>query len=323
MSFLPRSTAFGRFRANLLAFAFGVLSALAGSALADVSCFLPGGPYEAGVPVQVSASTRDESSWPAPYTILWGDGATTSGTASSRQAPPSGEYFYQHDVSASHVYSAAAGGISIVVLLNGESCNTQAFDVLGASTAKALGTQSTVTAVEYFNAALNKYFVTALPNEIAALDGGAFGGMWIRTGRQFNVYALDDAPASSSTVWRFVDTTFGSSHFYTANVAEYDALVSGYVSGWQLEGPVFNAPLPASDGTCPAAPFRSTGCTATARMVYQTKGLPRAAATSRRWRWPDGPRMGNSWASAHRNEGAGGDSRRSEMHGGSPGAALV
>jgi hypothetical protein len=252
MSFLTRSAAFGRFWTNLLAFAFGVfVSTLAGSALADDTCRLSVGPYEAGVPVQVSASTRDEFWWPAPYTILWGDGATTSGIASSRRIPPAGEYFYQHDVSVSHVYPAAAAGITIVVLLNDESCHTQPFDVLGASRAKALAAQATVAAVEYYHAALNKYFVTALPNEIAALDGGAFGGMWIRTGRQFAVYALDDAPASSSTVWRFVDT-FGSSHLYTANVAEYDALVSGDVPGWQLEGPVFSAPLPSSDGTCPA-----------------------------------------------------------------------
>jgi hypothetical protein len=41
-----------------------------------------------------------------------------------------------------------------------------------------------------------------------------------------------------------------SSHVYTANAAEYNALVSGAIAGWQLEGPVFSAPLPASDGTC-------------------------------------------------------------------------
>jgi hypothetical protein len=33
-------------------------------------------------------------------------------------------------------------------------------------------------------------------------------------------------------------------------VVEYNALVNGV--GWQLEGPVFSTPLPASDGTCPA-----------------------------------------------------------------------
>jgi hypothetical protein len=107
-------------------------------------------------------------------------------------------------------------------------------------------------AVEYYYSAWNFYFLTAGPAEIAALDGGAFGGAWQRTGQQFNVYPLAGAPASSSTVFRFFSTIFApkSSHFYTANVAEYNALVNGV--GWQLEGPVFSTPLPALDGTCPA-----------------------------------------------------------------------
>jgi len=110
----------------------------------------------------------------------------------------------------------------------------------------------TAVAVEYYYAAWNFYFVTAAPAEIAALDGGAFGGVWQRTGQQFNVYPLAGAPLSSSTVYRFFSTIFDpkSAHFYTANVAEYNALVNGM--GWQLEGPVFSTPMPASDGTCPA-----------------------------------------------------------------------
>ena len=109
----------------------------------------------------------------------------------------------------------------------------------------------TQTAVEYYYADWNFYFVTSNPDEIAALDGGAFGGVWKRTGQQFNVYPLASAPASGSTVYRFFTTKFAhkSSHFYTANVAEYNALLSGAI--WQLEGPVFSMPAPASDGSCP------------------------------------------------------------------------
>jgi hypothetical protein len=108
-----------------------------------------------------------------------------------------------------------------------------------------------VAAVEYYYAAWNMYFVTAIPAEINVLDGGAYGGVWKRTGRQFNVYSTDGAPGSASTVWRFFSTTFNpkSSHFYTANVAEYNSLLAN--PNWQLEGPVFNTPLPAVDGSCP------------------------------------------------------------------------
>jgi hypothetical protein len=112
----------------------------------------------------------------------------------------------------------------------------------------------TTPAVEYYYAAWNFYFVTAIPGEIAALDGGAFGGVWQRTGQQFNVYPIAGAPASSSPVWRFFSTAFTpkSSHFYTADVTQYNVLVNGVIPGWQLEGPVFNMLLPALDGTCPA-----------------------------------------------------------------------
>ena len=109
-----------------------------------------------------------------------------------------------------------------------------------------------VPAVEYYYAAWNFYFVTAIPAEIAALDGGAFGGVWQRTGQQFNVYSTAGAPAGAATVWRFFSTTFApkSSHFYTGIVAEYNSLLAN--PNWQLEGPVFNTSLPAADGSCPA-----------------------------------------------------------------------
>lgn len=110
-----------------------------------------------------------------------------------------------------------------------------------------------IAAVEYYDSAWNFYFVTADAVEIAVLDGGAFGSAWQRTGQQFNVFPLVGAPASTSTVWRFFSTSFApkSSHFHTANVAEYNALVAENGVGWQLEGPVFNALVPASDGACP------------------------------------------------------------------------
>jgi hypothetical protein len=107
-------------------------------------------------------------------------------------------------------------------------------------------------AVEYYYAAWNMYFVTSIPQEIAVLDGGAFGGVWKRTGLQFNVFATANAPAGAATVWRFFSTTFSpkSSHFYTGILSEYNSLSIN--PNWQLEGPVFNTPMPAADGTCPA-----------------------------------------------------------------------
>jgi hypothetical protein len=95
------------------------------------------------------------------------------------------------------------------------------------------------------------FFVTAIADEIAKLGAGAYVG-WQPSGSQFNVYAADKAPASASPVYRFFSTAFApkSSHFYTADQAEYQALLAN--PDWQLEGRVFDAVLPDADGTCPA-----------------------------------------------------------------------
>ena len=59
-----------------------------------------------------------------------------------------------------------------------------------------------VTAIEYYDAALDHYFVTAFPEEIAALDVGQFPG-WVRTGLGFSVYAAGSGVAGSTPVCRF------------------------------------------------------------------------------------------------------------------------
>ena len=57
--------------------------------------------------------------------------------------------------------------------------------------------ETVVTVVEYYNAALRHFFITANPAEIANLDGGAFGGAWKRTGQTFGAWAMAGRPADS------------------------------------------------------------------------------------------------------------------------------
>jgi len=122
-----------------------------------------------------------------------------------------------------------------------------------------------VRAIEYYYAAWDMYFVTAISDEIAKLDSGVFAG-WARTGLGFNVYSIVNTVTSAAPVWRFFSTAFDpkSSHFYTANQGEYNDLLSN--PGWQLEGPVFNSPLPAGDGSC------ATGTTPVYRLYNQGMG---------------------------------------------------
>ena len=102
-------------------------------------------------------------------------------------------------------------------------------------------------AVEYYYAAWDYYFVTAFQEEIATLDGGAFGGVWQRTGETFNVWPQPN-PSASPTC-RFFSTAFApkSSHFYTPFPAECAALKNS--ADWRSEGVAFYVQIPAAFGT--------------------------------------------------------------------------
>lgn len=108
----------------------------------------------------------------------------------------------------------------------------------------------TATAVEYYYAAWDYYFVSAFADEIAVLDGGAFGGVWKRTGQTFPVWT-DDSSGALATC-RFFSTNFApkSSHFYTPGAGECAGLKSN--PDWQFESISFYLKLPDAAGACPA-----------------------------------------------------------------------
>ncbi len=112
-----------------------------------------------------------------------------------------------------------------------------------------------ISAIEYYDAALDHYFVTALPVEIAALDGGQFPG-WARTGLSFNVYAEGSAVAGFSSVCRFYGSPAAGldSHFYTASALECQQVLARFPGAWLLESyDVLEVFLPdLNTGQCPA-----------------------------------------------------------------------
>ncbi len=119
-----------------------------------------------------------------------------------------------------------------------------------ASLASHTALAQTVPAVEYYYAAWDDYFITAFPDEIALLDGGAFGGVWKRTGETFNVWPT--ATATASPACRFFSTSFSpkSSHFYTPFATECDTVKGN--PDWQFESIAFYIQQAAADGTCGA-----------------------------------------------------------------------
>jgi hypothetical protein len=103
--------------------------------------------------------------------------------------------------------------------------------------------------VEYYNASLDHYFVTADAAEIAMLDDGRLVPGWRRTGFDFKTWAL--GTASGVPACRFFGTPGGGpdSHFFTV-YAEECAIVRANPD-WRFEGLAFQAIAPGV-GTCPA-----------------------------------------------------------------------
>jgi len=119
-----------------------------------------------------------------------------------------------------------------------------------ASVRPAVVSIPTTLAVEYYYADWNYYFMTAFPEEIAVLDGGAFGGVWKRTGESFNVWPANTA--TSSPACRFFSTSFApkSSHFYTPFAAECSTVKAS--PDWQFESIAFHVELAGANGQCGA-----------------------------------------------------------------------
>jgi hypothetical protein len=140
----------------------------------------------------------------------------------------------------------------------------------------ALAATPQTTTVEFFNTGLQHYFVTADAVEALAVDSGAAGPGWVRTGRAFGVWTdAGAAPAGAVPVCRFYSAG-SNSHFYTASAAECTqlralqgsqspaaAVARKAFTGWAYEGNAFLALVPAAGqcgaGTEPVNRFYNAG----------------------------------------------------------------
>ncbi len=121
-----------------------------------------------------------------------------------------------------------------------------AFCGAAATTAQA----AQLDAVEYYHPGMNHFFMTAFPQEIAALDAGQFGG-WQRTGLTFRVKETPEGlpPPQVRPVCRYFSDSFAprSSHFYSALPDECQLLAANPL--WRYEAEAFWVSTPAS-GSC-------------------------------------------------------------------------
>ena len=107
----------------------------------------------------------------------------------------------------------------------------------------------TALAIEYYHAAFDHYFVTAIADEIMKLDNGTFVG-WARTNQSFKVNP--NPQALLAAVCRFFSTSFApkSSHFYTPDAPE--CLIVKANPNWLFEAVVFYMTKADTAGNCPA-----------------------------------------------------------------------
>ncbi|MEO8487205.1 MAG: hypothetical protein ABI585_12805 [Betaproteobacteria bacterium] len=134
-----------------------------------------------------------------------------------------------------------------------------------------VGSATPIAAVEYFHAGFGHYFMTAQADEIAGLDGGAYGGAFTRTGREFDIF--DGPVAGAVPVCRFFTVTFApkSSHFYTADADECAFVKEN--PDWQYEKVAFyvrryNAGCPA--GQVPVYRIYNNGMSGAPNHRYTT-----------------------------------------------------
>ncbi len=128
-----------------------------------------------------------------------------------------------------------------------ELANVAVLSIVGVASANV---PPAVDVIEFYNAPLNHYFLTAVPEEAAAIEQGVVGPHWLRTGLFFRSFAAATATASAIEVCRFFGTPeIGpSAHFYTADPVECAAVKAN--PRWLYEGIAFRAILPFA-GACP------------------------------------------------------------------------
>jgi carboxypeptidase C (cathepsin A) len=144
--------------------------------------------------------------------------------------------------------------------------------------------------VEYYRSDVDHYFMTASPQEQAALDDGVIKG-WARTGQTFLAWTdAARAPADAQPVCRYYGRPEAGldSHFYSAFVDECDAVAARFPLAWQFESPsVFYVQAPdRASGACPAttlAVYRVFDGRADANHRYLTSTALRDTMQARGW----------------------------------------
>jgi len=118
---------------------------------------------------------------------------------------------------------------------------------------RLIGSETTTNVVEFYNTTLNHYFITADPNEASAIDGGAAGPGWSRTGSAWK----SGGPARVCRFYGSPETDPATNqrrgpngHFYTISADECAQVKED--AGWKFESYDFSGWKSQAGGQCAA-----------------------------------------------------------------------
>jgi hypothetical protein len=138
--------------------------------------------------------------------------------------------------------------------------------------------------VEFYNASLDHYFITWLPDEIAKLDAGTAIRGWTRTGKVFRTFA--GPPAEVADICRiYIPPARGDSHFFGRGTRECDDTMARH-SDFVLEDAKFMSMRLPDAGICPyglTQVYRVFSNRADANHRYMTDKGTRAAMVTKGW----------------------------------------
>lgn len=181
----------------------------------------------------------------------WSQGTTEVGSSGS------GLFTFLPESGAYELRGGLFGGESSCSNLAGRDLYSRMDDMLPLVrqylTPDAANPTGQTVVVEFYNASLDHYFITADANEINMLDTGALRG-WVRTGARMLAYS--SATSVANPVCRFyLKPEVGDSHFYSADPGECERVRQRFGQTWTYESPsVFRIALPdTTTGACPAS----------------------------------------------------------------------
>lgn len=137
--------------------------------------------------------------------------------------------------------------------------------------------------VEYYNSMLDHYFITWVPEEIAALDSGSIRG-WVRTRRAFKTFAVPQ-PGTSPVCRFYIPPGLGDSHFFGRSAAECQSTGQRNAAFVLEHGAFMQMNLPTA-GVCPVntvAIYRVFSNRADANHRYMLERAIRSQMSGQGW----------------------------------------